>query len=75
MSVIQALIRNSGTCRPDVKGETQVDGLRKGESTEAGHRGGVVRSRVESPVMGPDQRNGAVQLCHTDNPEGEDQRG
>ena len=74
MSLIQALIRNSGTCRPDVKGETQADGLREGESTDAGHRGGVVRSRDEGPVMGPDQRNGAVQLYHTDNPKGEDQR-
>ena len=49
--------------------------LREGESTDAGHRGGVVRSRDEGPVMGPDQRNGAVQLYHTDNPKGEDQRG
>jgi hypothetical protein len=30
----QALVRNSGTCRPDAKGEAQADGLREGESTE-----------------------------------------
>ena len=40
----QALVRNSGTCRSDVKGGAQVDSLHKGQSTDAGHRGGVVRS-------------------------------
>lgn len=47
MTLIQALVRNSGTCRPDAKGEAQADGLREGESTDAGHRGGVARSRDE----------------------------
>jgi hypothetical protein len=31
VTLIQALVRNSGTCRPDAKGEAQADGLRKGE--------------------------------------------
>ena len=40
----QASIRNTGTCRPDAKGETQAAGSREGLSTDAGHRGGDVRS-------------------------------
>jgi len=60
VTLIQALVRNSGTCRPDVKGEAQVDSLRKGQSTDAGHRGGVIRSRDEGAVMVLDQRDGVV---------------
>jgi len=41
---VQARVRNLGTCRSDVKGEVQVGGTHKGESTEAEHRGGAVRS-------------------------------
>jgi hypothetical protein len=73
--VIQALVRNTGTCRPDVKGEAQADGLRKSESTDAGHRGGVARSRNEGPVMGLDRRSGVARLCLVGNPKGEDPRG
>ena len=43
----QALVWNVGTCRPDDKGETQVRGPHEGESTEAGHRGGITRSSDE----------------------------
>ena len=43
----QAPIRNTGTCRPDVKGETQAVSRREGPSTDAGHRGGGARSRDE----------------------------
>jgi hypothetical protein len=32
----QASIRNTGTCRPDAKGETQAAGSREGLSTDAG---------------------------------------
>ena len=71
----QALVRNSGTCRPDVKGEAQADSLRKGQSTDAGHRGGVARSRVESLVMRLDRRGGVVRLDCVDNLRGEDLRG
>ena len=46
---IQALMWNVGTCRPDVKGETQAGGPREGESTDAGHGGGGVRSSDEGP--------------------------
>ena len=62
MSLIQALVRNVGTCRPDAKGDTQADGPCEGESTDAGHRGGVARSRDEGPVMGLDRRGDVVQL-------------
>ena len=37
--LIQAWVRNVGTCRPDAKGEAQVGSPRKRPSTEAGHRG------------------------------------
>jgi hypothetical protein len=31
VTLIQALVRNLGTCRPDAKGEIQAEGLRKDE--------------------------------------------
>ena len=71
----QALVRNVGTCRPDAKGEIQADRIREGESTEAGHRGGVARSRAESSVMELDRRGDVVRLCRVGNPQGEDPRG
>ena len=52
----RASIRNTGTCRSDVKGEIQAVHHRKGESTDAEHRGGDARSRDEGPVMGLDRR-------------------
>ena len=73
--MIQALVRNIGTCRPDVKGEAQADSLRKSQSTDAGHRGGVARSREEGPVMGLDRRGGVVRPDCAGNPQGEDRRG
>jgi len=51
-----------GTCRLDGKGETQVGGPHKGESTKAGHRGGVTRSSEEGPVMGLERRGDIVWL-------------
>lgn len=71
----QALVRNVGTCRPDVKGAAQADRLCKGERTDAGHRDGVARSRVEGAVMALDQRGDIVQLCCAGNLRGEDLRG
>ena len=71
----QALVRNSGTCRPDAKGEAQVDSLHEGQSTDAGHRGGVVRSRVEGSVMELDRRGDVVQLGRVGNLQREDLRG
>lgn len=52
----RASIRNTGTCRSDVKGEIQAVHHRKGLSTDAEHRGGDARSRDEGPVMGLDRR-------------------
>jgi hypothetical protein len=75
VTLIQALVRNVGTCRPDVKGEAQADSLRKSQSTDAGHRDGVARSRVEGSVMELDRRGDVVQPCCAGNPRGEDQRG
>ena len=71
----QAPIRNTGTCRPDVKGETQAVSRREGPSTDAGHRGGGARSRAESPVMGPDRRGAVIRLYSADNPRGDDLHG
>ncbi len=41
--LIQAWVRNVGTCRSDAKGAAQAGSPRKRLSTEAEHRGGVVR--------------------------------
>jgi len=57
----QAHIWNMGTCRPDAKGDTRAGDPRKGQSTDAGHRGGAVRSRDEGAVMALDRRGCGVQ--------------
>jgi hypothetical protein len=67
-----ASIRNTGTCRSDAKGETQAARRRKGQSTDAEHRGGGARRREEGPVMGPDRRGVVIRLYQVDNPQGED---
>ncbi len=56
MNPDQALLWNAGTCRSDVKGEAQAGDPREGESTDAGHRDGAVRSRDEGSVMELDRR-------------------
>lgn len=43
VTLAQASVRNVRTCRPNVKGEAQVEDPR-GESTDVGHRGGTARS-------------------------------
>src|ERR1700692_4095615 len=68
----QASVRNTGTCRPDAKGETQAVSRREGPSTDAGHRGGGARSRVDGSVMGPDRRGAVIQLCPGGSPKGDD---
>jgi hypothetical protein len=74
VSVIRALVRNSGTCRPDeAVGQWSACGLRpvvwsenpkqlicEGESSDAGHRGGPTRSSREGPVMGLERRGRVV---------------
>jgi hypothetical protein len=71
----QAFVWNAGTCRSDVKGETQAGGPCEGEITEAGHRGGAARSSAEGPVMGLERRGCVVQLWSVDNRRREDPRG
>ena len=53
---------NVGTCLPDVKGETQVGGPHKCESTDAGNRGGPPRMSDEISVMEMEQRGWIIQL-------------
>ena len=60
VTLIWALVRNVGTCRSAAKGEPQVGSPHEWESTEAEHRGGVVRSRVEGAVMALDRRDDIV---------------
>lgn len=69
-----ALARNVGTCRLDAKGEAQAGGPRKGESTDAGHRGGATRIRDESSVIGLDRRGCVVQLFSEVNQQWEESR-
>ncbi len=52
---MQALVRNMRTCRPDVKREAQVE-IPRGESIEAGDRGGSARSSDEVSVMEMERR-------------------
>jgi hypothetical protein len=70
----QALIRNAGTCRPDAKRDAQTASRRKGQSIDAGHRGGDARSMDEGPVIGLDRRGVVVRLQEASNPHGEDLR-
>lgn len=49
MNLIEAFVWNVGSCRPDVKGETQDGGPIESESTDAGHSGGVACSSDEGP--------------------------
>jgi hypothetical protein len=69
-SVVRALVRNSGTCRPDgaagqwsgavlrlvVWSENPKQQICEGESSDAGHRGGPSRSSWEGSVMGLERR-------------------
>jgi hypothetical protein len=60
VTVLGAFGWNMGTCRSAAKGEPQVGSPHEGESTEAEHRGGVVRSREEEAVMALDRRDDIV---------------
>lgn len=73
--LIQAWVRNVGTCRPDAKGDAQAGSPRKRLSTEAGHRGGVAHSRTEGSVTELDRRGDVVRSYRVGNPRGEDLRG
>ena len=58
----RASIRNTGTCRSDVKGEIQAVSHRKDQRTDAEHRGGGVRNRDEGAVMALDRRGCGVRV-------------
>lgn len=75
VNMTQALIRNVRTCRPDAKGETQMDRLHESQSTNAGHRDGAGCSRDEGSVIGLDRRASIVRHVHVGNPSGEDLHG
>ena len=60
VTVLWASVWNVGTCRFAAKGELQVGSPHEWESTEAEHRGGVVRSRAEGAVMALDRRDDIV---------------
>ena len=68
----RASVRNTGTCRSDVKGEIQAVHHRKDGSTDAEHRDGEARSRDEGPVMGLDRRGIVIRFYPVDNPRGDD---
>jgi hypothetical protein len=73
-SVIWALVRNGGTCRPVVAGsQWRQDGpaavrasenskqlICEGESSDAGHRGGPSRISVEGSVIELERRGRVV---------------
>lgn len=75
VSLIQAWVRNVGTCRPDAKGAAQAGSPRKRLSTDAGHRGGAAHSREERSVMEPDRRGGVVRCYRVGNSHEEDSHG
>ena len=56
----QALIRNVGTCRFDVKGASRAGDPREALSTDAEHRDRTARSREEGAVMALDRRGCGV---------------
>ena len=64
----RASIRNTGTCRSDVKGEIQTVSRREDLSTDAKHRGGDVRSRDEGLVMRLDRRGVVIRFLSSGQP-------
>ena len=58
-----------------MKGEIQAVSHREGLSTDAGHRGGDVRSRDEGPVMGLDRRDVVIRFYPVGNLQGDDRDG
>ena len=73
--LMQAWMRNVGTCRPDAKGDTQAGSPRKRLSTEAWHRDRVAHSREEASVIEPDRRGGVVRCYQAGNSHEEDSHG
>lgn len=57
----QALARNVGTCRRDVKGTIQVGQPGEEQSTDARHRDRAARSSVDGAVMASERRGSGIQ--------------
>jgi hypothetical protein len=51
MTLDQAFMWNTGTCRPVAKVEIQIGGPYEDENTDAGHRGGATHSRDEGLAL------------------------
>jgi hypothetical protein len=75
VNLIQALVRNVGTCRRSAKGDAQGEVIFESQSTDMRHRDGAARSREESSVMELDRRGSVIRPDYADNPQGEDRRG
>jgi hypothetical protein len=60
VSSTQALVRNVGTCASMTREQLKRT-TRESLSTEARHRGGVVRGSAEGAVMALERRDGTVQ--------------
>lgn len=61
MTRTQARVWNLGTCRFDAKGGIQPQ-TRENQSTDAKHRGGVMRSSEEGTVMVLERRHGLARF-------------
>ena len=61
MNYMEALVWNIGTCRFDAKGEIQAENLQE-LNTDAEHRGGLIGSSEEAPVMGVERSDQIIRL-------------
>ena len=62
VNLAQAFGWNVGTCRLNVKGESQAGSPCKSKSTNVSHRGGIARSSNEASVMEVEQRGCVIQF-------------
>ena len=58
---MEALVWNIGTCRFDAKGEIQAVNLQE-LNTDAKHRGGLIGSSEEAPVIGVERSSQIIRL-------------
>jgi hypothetical protein len=63
VTVLWALVWNTGTCRSGVKGDPQVGSPHKRKRTKTEHRDGLPRSSGEVPVMGMERRGQVTRLA------------
>ena len=67
--------KERGNLSPRCEGRSASADQHERQSTDAGHRGGTTRNRVEGAVMALDRRGGVVWPDRAGNPQGEDWRG